>query len=44
MYPELEMVCVTSIFHVHIMQWEDAIERVVNKYDAIWNSIPHDQR
>jgi MAternally-affected-uncoordination protein len=45
-YPELEMVFATSILHVHLMQWEDAsaLERAVNKCDAIWNSIPQDQR
>ena len=45
-YPELEMVFVTSILHVHLMQWEDAgaLERAVNTCDAICNSIPQDQR
>ncbi|XP_077239230.1 tetratricopeptide repeat (TPR)-like superfamily protein [Tasmannia lanceolata] len=46
LHPELQMFFATSILHVHLMHFEDVnlVEKAVEKCDAVWESIPPDQR
>lgn len=45
-YPELQMFFATSIFHVHLMQWDDVnlVERSLVKCDEVWESFDSSKR
>ncbi|KAI3991269.1 hypothetical protein MKX01_034588 [Papaver californicum] len=45
-YPELQMFFATSIFHVHLMQWEDvnSVGNAAVKCNEIWEFLQPDKR
>lgn len=45
-YPEMQMFFATSIFHVHLMQWDDVnlVERALTKCDEVWESFELNKR